>query len=68
MHNGSRSKSNQTMQFGQVIENNKRNIFLKKNHAENEAGSLVPHLLLFFEIALYEVKAGGLQLTFNIFG
>ena len=56
------------MQFGQVIENNKRNIFKKKNHAKNEAGSLVPYLLLFSEIALYEVKAGGLQLTFNIFG
>ena len=35
---------------------------------ENEAGRLVPVLFLFFfEKALYEVKASGLQLRFNIF-
>ena len=28
--NISQSKDNQTMKFGQLIENNKRNIFLKK--------------------------------------
>ena len=34
----------------------------------NEAGRLVPDLPLFFKNALYEVKASGLQLGFNIFG
>ena len=42
------------MKFGQVIEYDKRYIFftrdtfLFKNHAENEAGRLVPDLLSFF--------------------
>ena len=43
------------MKFGQIIEYDKRYIyiftrdtFLFKNHAENEAGRLVPDLLLFF--------------------
>ena len=34
-------------------------IFLFKNHAENEKGRLVPEHILFFEKALYEVKAWG---------
>ena len=41
--------------------------FFFKNYAENEAGQLVPDLFLFFKKALYEVKANGLQLSFNIF-
>ena len=53
------------MKFGQLIECNKRNIFFK-NHAEKETGRLGPDLFLFFEKALYEVKASGLQLRFNI--
>ena len=44
-----------------------REIFFFKNHAENKAGRLVPELFLFFEKALYEVKASGLQLSFDIF-
>ena len=36
------------MKFGQLIENNKRNIFFK-NHAENEAGRLVPDLFLYLK-------------------
>ena len=44
-----------------------REIFLFKNHAENEAGRLVPDVFLFFKKALYEVKASSLQLNFNIF-
>ena len=54
------------MKFGQLIEYNNINIFLK-NHAENEAGRVVPDLFLFFKKALSEVKASGLQLSFNIF-
>ena len=44
--NISQSKGDQTMKFGQLIEYNKRNIFLK-NYAENEARRLVPNLFLF---------------------
>ena len=41
-------------------------IFLFKNYAENEAERLVSDHFLFFKKALYEVKASGLQLHFNI--
>ena len=44
------------MKFGQVIEYNKK-----------KAGGLVPDLVLFVKKGLYEVKAIGLQLSFNIF-
>ena len=42
------SKSNQTMKLGQLIDYNKRNIFL---YAENEARRLVLDLFLFFKYA-----------------
>ena len=61
-----RSKDNKKMKFGQVIEYNRRNVFLQ-NHAKNEAGKLVPHLLVFFKKASYEVQASGLMFSFNIF-
>ena len=54
------------MKFGQLLEYNKRNIFLK-NITENEAGKLVPDPFLDFKKSLYYVKASGLQLSFNIF-
>ena len=38
------------MKFGQLIENDKRNIFFK-NYAENEAVTLFPDLSLFFKKA-----------------
>ena len=44
-----------------------REIFVFKSHVENEAGRLVPDFFLFFKKALFEVKASGLQLSFNIF-
>ena len=47
------------MTFHQVIEHNKRNIFFK-NNAENEVGRLVSDLFLFFDKALYNVKASDL--------
>ena len=53
------------MKFGQLIEYKKINIFLPKNHVQNEAGRLVPDLILFFKKALYEVIANGLQIIFN---
>ena len=42
-------------------------IFFLKNQAENEARRLVPDLLLFLKKVLNEVKASGLQYSFNIF-
>ena len=44
--NISRSKGNQTMKFGHLIECNKIIFFLKK-HAENEAERLVPDIAFF---------------------
>ena len=54
------------MKLGQVVEHNKRNIKKKKN-GESEAERLVLDLFLFFEKALYEVKANGHQFSFNTF-
>ena len=48
------------MTLGQLIE-------FFKNRAGNEARKPFPDLFLFFKKALYEVKASGLQLSFNIF-
>ena len=42
-------------------------MFHFKNHAENEAGGLAPDLFLFFRKALFDVKASGLHLSFDIF-
>ena len=49
----SRSKGNQIMKFGQVTAYITRVIFFFKNHAESEAGRLVPDHFLLFEKALY---------------
>ena len=46
--NISRIKDNQTMKFVLLIEYSKRNIFLQKTHAENDAGKLVPDRLFLF--------------------
>ena len=54
------------MKLGQFIDYNKINTFFK-NHAENEAGRLVPHHFSLFKKASYEVKASDLQVSFNIF-
>ena len=47
----SRSKSNQTMKFGQSIQYNKRKLFFK-NHVQNGSDRLVLDLFLFFKKAL----------------
>ena len=48
--NISQSKDNQTMKLGQLIEYNmKHEIFFFKNHAENEAGRLVPVIFSFLK-------------------
>ena len=54
------------MKFGQLIECLKRKIMFFKNHAGNEAGSLVSGLFL-KQKKLCVVKASGLQPSFNIF-
>ena len=54
------------MKFGQLTKYSKKNVFLQ-NHAEIEAGRLVPLAFLFFKKAFHEVKASCLQLSFNIF-
>ena len=38
-----------------------------KNYAENEVGTLVPEPFLIFRKAMYEIKASGHRLNFNIF-
>ena len=53
------------MKFGQLIEY-KSETFSFRNHTENESGRLVPDFFLFFKKPLNEVKASGLQLSFNI--
>ena len=64
--NISQRKGNQTLKLREVTEYNNRNIFLQKSY-RNEAGRLVSDFFLFFKKALYEVKANGLQLSFNHF-
>ena len=53
------------MKFGELIEYNKRKIFLQKL-CKRWVGRLVPDLFLFSRKAAYEVKASGLQFSFNI--
>ena len=50
------------MKLGQF----KRSIFFR-NNAENEIEKIDPDLFLLFKKDLYEVKTGGLQLSFNIY-
>ena len=63
--NISQSKGNQIMKFDHVIEYNKRNICLRKS-CTKWGRVLVPDLFLFFKKALHDVKASGLQFSFNI--
>ena len=62
--NISRSKSNQTMKFGQLIKYNKSSIFLQ-SYVENEEEISSKLLFFLFKKVLYETKASGLQLNFN---
>ena len=55
------------MRFCQLIEYIAREVFFFKNHTGNEAGRLVPDLFFFKKEAFNEVKAIGLQLSFNKF-
>ena len=50
-----RSRGNQTMKVGQLIEYKRRNIF-PQNHAENKEVRLFPQPFLIFKKLLYELK------------
>ena len=65
----SQSKNNQAMKPGQLIEQNKRNIFLQKLFKKWDMENSSRPLSFFFlkKKALYEVKASGLLLSFKIF-
>ena len=54
----------------QINRINKQNITREiffQNHVENEAGKLIPGLILFFKKVLYKLKASSAQLGFIIF-
>ena len=61
-----RSKDNQAIKLAQLTEFKKRNILLQKS-CKNVAGRLLPDSFLSYKKALYESKASGLLLGFNIF-
>ena len=63
--NISRSKGNQAMKLGHLIEYNKRNVFLQMS-CRKWARETSSRPLFILKKALYKVKASGLQLKFNI--
>ena len=65
--NISQSKGNQTMKFRQLIEYNKRNNFLQKLCKKWDKETSSRSLFILKRKAYYEVKAIGVQLSFNIF-
>ena len=67
--NISQIKGNQIMEFGQIIDYNKRIIILQKSCRKRgkEAERLVPDLFLFSLKELYKVKVSGMWLSFTIF-
>ena len=64
--NISQDKGNQAIKFGQLIEHNKKNIFLQKQFKKYDKETSPDHFFIFRK-ALYKVKANGLQLSFKIF-
>ena len=58
------TKGNQKMKLGQLIEYDKKSIFLQES-CRKQAGRLAPGLFLFFKKDLDEVKANAVQLSFN---
>ena len=61
------SKSNKTNKIGQLIEYSKIYIFLQKSCKQWGREISSWPLFFFFKKKLHEVKASGLQLSFNIF-
>ena len=66
MSNISRSKSNQIMKFGLLIENHKINIFLQKS-CKKRGTDTSSRPLSVLDKALYKADSSYLQLSFNIF-
>ena len=63
--NISQNNGNQTIKFGQLIECNKT-IFSSKIMRKMRQGDLFQAPFYFFKKAYYEMKASGLQLSFDI--
>ena len=61
------SKDNHTMKLGEGTRIQLEENFFFKSHVENEAGRLGPNLFFFSKNTLHDVKASGMQLSFNIF-
>ena len=57
------------MKFDQLVGYSVRNIFLHRteNRIEKQGRRLAPDLFVFLKKVLYEVKASGQHLSFNIF-
>ena len=55
------------MKLGEGTRIQQEENFFFKSHVENEAGRLGPNLFFFSKNTLHDVKASGLQLSFNIF-
>ena len=64
--NISRSKSNQTIKFGQLMKCSGEIFFSLEIMHKIGVGRLAQDLFLFFEKALYKVIASGQHLSFNI--
>ena len=62
-----KSKGNQAMKFGQLIEDNGINIFLQKPCRKWDRKTSSREIFLFFKIALYKIKASGQHSSFNLF-
>ena len=67
LSNISQSKGNQIMKFGEVIEYNKKNIFLQKLCGKWGRETSSRPLLIFFEKSLIWGEASGLKPSFDIF-
>ena len=63
--NISKRTDKQKMTSGHLVEYNKRN-FNFKNHVKNDAGRIVPYSFLFLRKSLYDIKANGMPLNFNM--
>ena len=63
----SRNKDNQAMKFGQLIKYSVKNIFLQKLCRKWSKETISRPLLVFYQKALYKVRAKGQHLSFNIF-
>ena len=56
------------MEIGYLKKNSVKNTILQKSSRKQGRETIVPDLSLFFNRALYEIKASGQQISFNIFG